>query len=93
MPSAHHDHQVAASPVPGTITARQAVQTVSDLLQERGRDWYDIVEGTPLNDLGLDSMEMAELFMAFEEVAGQRLDPESADGIRLVGDLARLRPL
>jgi acyl carrier protein len=75
------------------ITGRQAVQVVSDLLQERGRDWYHIVEGTPLNALGLDSLDMAELFMAFEDVAGQRLDPDSADGARLVGDLARVRPL
>ena len=75
------------------ITARQAVQAVSELLQDRGRDWYTIVDDTPLNALGLDSLDMAELFMAFEDMAGQRLDPDSADGARLVGDLARLRPL
>jgi acyl carrier protein len=75
------------------LTVQQAVQVVSDLLEDRGRDWYDVREDTPLDELGLDSLDMAELFMGFEDVAGQRLDPDSADNATLVGDLAQLRPL
>lgn len=76
-----------------SITIEQAVQAVKEALAERGSSVYDVVEGTSLKDLGLDSMELAELFMALEDLTGARLDPDSAEDVELVRDLTHLRPL
>jgi acyl carrier protein len=72
------------------ITTEQAVQAVAELLDERGRP-VDVDAGTRLTDLGLDSLDLAELSLALEEIAGARMDPASAETAASVGDLSRLR--
>ncbi len=47
----------------------------------------------PLQDLGLTSLDIAELFVALEELAGCELDPQSATGAMTVKDLGDLRCL
>ena len=44
-------------------------------------------------DLGLDSLDVAEIFLYLEEQAGCRLDPESAGVLERVGDLVNLKAL
>lgn len=75
------------------ITAEDAVRAVSELLEERGRDFGDICADTPVRELGLDSLDVAELFMALEEIAGARIDVDSRQAVVLVGDLAALELL
>lgn len=58
----------------------------------RGQD-VDLAPDTRLDGLGLDSLEIAEIFVALDDEAGTDLDRESAGAIVVVADLARLRPL
>jgi acyl carrier protein len=58
----------------------------------RHRD-VEITPDTNLRDLGLDSLERAEIFLDLEDAAGVELDQQSAEGVEVVADLADLRPL
>ena len=75
------------------ITAEDAVRAVSELLEERGRDFRGIRADTPVEELGLDSLDVAELFMALAEIAGGPIDVDSRHAIVLVRDLAALELL
>lgn len=52
-----------------------------------------ITPDLPLAELGLDSLDQAELFLALEGAAGQELDADSIADARVVGDLATLRSI
>ena len=75
------------------ISAHDAVEAVLEILDARGTDWGAVTIDTNLRHLGLDSVELAELFMILEERAGARLDPASAVQVVVVEDLTRLRIL
>jgi acyl carrier protein len=75
------------------ISEQDAIAAVTEVLDGRGADGTEIDPGTNLHDLGLDSLDLAELFMVLEELAGERLDPTSAGDVVLVGDLCNLRTL
>jgi acyl carrier protein len=68
-----------------------AVQAVNDVLTGRQRGIAQVTESTAFDELGFDSLEIAELFAALEDLCGIELDPQSAQSLRTVGDLARLR--
>jgi acyl carrier protein len=78
---------------PAGITVEEAVRAVAEVLEDRVGDWGEICPSTPLAGLGLDSFDVAELFMILEELAGDPIDPRSGDGLTIVGDLTRLRLL
>ena len=78
---------------PAGITVDEAVRAVAEVLEDRVGDWGAIRPDTALAGLGLDSFDVAELFMILEEVAGDPIDPRSAEGLAIVGDLTRLRLL
>lgn len=82
----------AAGPAAIAVTEAQAVRSISDLLEDRGADASEIHGDTPLVELGLDSIELAELFMMLEETLGVRFDPASATDVSTVGDFTKLRP-
>jgi acyl carrier protein len=75
------------------ISAADAIEAVLEILHDRGIDWGEVTADTNLRNLGLDSVELAELFMILEERVGSRLDPESAADVVLVEDLTQLRIL
>lgn len=51
-------------------------------------DDIDITEETSFkDDLGVDSLDLLELVMAFEEEYSVELDPEELEGIQTVGDV------
>ncbi len=51
-------------------------------------DDIDITEDTSFkDDLGVDSLDLLELVMAFEEEYSVELDPEELEGIQTVGDV------
>jgi len=75
------------------IRIEDAIEAVAEILAERGIDWGEVTAETNLRDVGLDSVELAELFMILEERAGTRLDPESAIDVVVVEDLTRLEAL
>jgi acyl carrier protein len=74
------------------VSAEQAVGAVNQVLgNRRGGDPVGVDDR--LEDLGLDSLDVAELFLTLEELAGCQLDPASAGALERVGDLAGLREL
>jgi acyl carrier protein len=77
----------------GGITIEQAVDAVNQILGGR-RTGEEAIDGdTRFLDLGLDSLDVSELFLSLEEAADQRLDPGSAGELLKVSDLTKLRPL
>ena len=51
-------------------------------------DDVEITEDTSFkDDLGVDSLDLLELVMAFEEEYNMELDPEELEGIQTVGDV------
>lgn len=72
-------------------TGAIAVQAVDDVLANRGRGTRHVSTSTRLDELELDSLEVAELFAALEDRCGLELDPESAGSLVTVGDLTQLR--
>lgn len=75
------------------LSERLVVDAVNEVLGVKRRQFEPIEAGTPLIELNLDSLDVAELFMAIEDHSGLELDPDSARSLETVGDLARLRPM
>jgi acyl carrier protein len=75
------------------ISESDAIEAVSEILASRGIDWGAVTPRTDLRDIGLDSLELAELFMILEERAGTRFDPASASDVAVVADLTMLTAL
>jgi len=73
------------------LTEALVVDAVNEVLGAKRRDFEPVEAGTPLAELCLDSLDVAELFMAIEDHAELDLDPDSASSLETVGDLARLR--
>ncbi len=73
------------------IDLPDALAAVREILGT-GRGGAPVEAGSRLVDLGLDSLDAAELFLLLEEKAGQPLDPGSAGELERVEDLTRLRP-
>lgn len=76
---------------PSAIDLQDALAAVREILGP-GRGGTPVEPGSRLVDLGLDSLDAAELFLLLEEKAGQALDPGSAGELERVEDLTRLRP-
>jgi len=76
----------------GAITLEQAVDAVNEVLGGRRSGGQQIDGETRFLDLGLDSLDVSELFLSLEEAADQRLDPGSAGELVKVSDLTRLQP-
>ncbi len=62
---------------------------VIDIIKEQlNIDDIEITEETSFkDDLGVDSLDLLELVMAFEEEYNIELDPEELEGIQTVGDI------
>lgn len=62
---------------------------VIDIIKEQlNIDDVEITEETSFkDDLGVDSLDLLELVMAFEEEYSIELDPEELEGIQTVGDI------
>ena len=74
-------------------TIEIAIQAVTEVLSNKRSAARTIDATTPLNQLGLDSLEVAEVFTALEDLCGCELDTEPPQPITTVGDLATLRAL
>lgn len=74
-----------------TLTEAMAVEAVKEVLANTRRRDQQVDASVELESLGLDSLEVAELFAVLEELSGLQLDPDSAQSLVTVGDLARLK--
>ena len=76
----------------GPVTTELACEALARVLERKGR--VEALDAqTNLRALDLDSLDIGELFVTLEELTGQELDPESAEGVELLGDLVRVRAL
>lgn len=75
------------------LTVEQVVEVARTAISRIRSQDVEITPETRFRDLGLDSLEIAEIFLELEDVAGVELDQQSAEGLELVSDLVRLRPL
>ncbi|MDP8942518.1 MAG: phosphopantetheine-binding protein [Actinomycetota bacterium] len=73
------------------LTEEMAVDAVNEVLASKRERWTPVDSSTLLERLDLDSLDVAELFATLEDRSGLDLDPDSANALRTVGDLARLR--
>jgi acyl carrier protein len=72
------------------LTESMAVDVVNEVLGSKRERWQSVSASTPLAELDLDSLEVAELFAMLEDRSGVDLDPDSATSLKTVGDLAGL---
>lgn len=74
------------------LTVEAAVEAVQGLLADKKPGSGRVTPDTVLTELGLDSMDAAELLLRLEEAAGVALDPSSAGEAKTVADLAKMQP-
>lgn len=75
----------------GELSEAAIVEAVNEVLASKRPGFEPVEASTPLAALSLDSLDVAEIFMALEDHAGCELDPDSARALETVGDLARIR--
>ena len=65
------------------------LERIVEIIREQlNIDDMDITEDTSFkDDLGVDSLDLLELVMAFEEEYNIELNPEELEGISTVGDI------
>lgn len=65
------------------------LEKIVDIIREQlNIEDIDITEDTSFkDDLGVDSLDLLELVMAFEEEYNIELNPEELEGISTVGDI------
>jgi acyl carrier protein len=67
-----------------------ALAAVRRLLARRGIDATELAATTRIDDLGLDSTDVVDLFGDLEERCERELDPDTALDAETIGDLTRL---
>jgi len=75
------------------VTEAMVVDAVNEVLGAKRGQFEPIDAATPLVELNLDSLDVAELFMAIEDHSGVELDPDTVPELETVGDFVRLRPV
>ncbi len=75
------------------IDEEEIVKAVNTVLANTRLDPPRAEPDVPLQALGLSSLDMAELFVALEELAGGEIDAQSVTSTMTVKDLTSLRCL
>lgn len=83
---------MSVNPVP-EIKVEDVVAAVETVMRSRRGHQEEITADTPIEELQLNSLDVAEVFLQIEEGLGCELDPQSMPEPVVVGDLARLQPL
>jgi acyl carrier protein len=73
------------------ITVDDAVEAVKRVLSRKSVDGIDLQPDTRFEDLGLDSLDAADLCITLEEIAGRPLDVSSLSEAATIADLAAVR--
>jgi acyl carrier protein len=73
------------------LTTDDAVRAVRRVLANKGEPATEVGVDSLLRDLGLDSLDLAEVLILLEDVVRGELEPASAGRLERVGDLSRLR--
>lgn len=72
------------------LSASAVVAVVQDVVSRRNPVRFPIHLRTPLPDLGLDSLDLAEIVIALEDSVGRSCEFELPDRLQTVGDLLEL---
>lgn len=75
----------------GKVTLDQAIQAVNSVLAKSRRDAPVATAETTMEELGLTSLDIAEVVVALEDLIGGELDTVNAPDVTRVGDLVNLR--
>lgn len=75
------------------VTVGHVIEAIEITLERRRGRGSAVTPDTRLEDLGLSSLDYAEVFLSIQEIVGFELDPESAGEVECVRDLARLEGL
>jgi acyl carrier protein len=70
------------------VTVEDAMAAIDAHLARTRSDWTPVTPTTRLEDLELDSFEIAEILLSLEEAKGTRLELEAVLEAVLVEDLA-----
>jgi acyl carrier protein len=71
------------------VEAEAVIAIVQEVLRDQKHVAIDVSTETVLEALGLTSLDVTEIFLRAEALAGRELDPEEAIGVESVGDLVR----
>ena len=77
---------------PPPVTLELALRAVSDVLPARRRPRVALGPDTRFEDLGMSSLDVAEVFVRLEELVGRPLDASEVESTHTIGDLLALRP-
>ena len=69
------------------------VKAINEVLGMKRSNWEPVRPDTRLDQLELDSLDIAEVFATLEDWLGLELDPDSVGEVETVADLAALRAL
>lgn len=72
----------------GRVTVGDAIAAINEHLASTRIDWTPVTPSTRLDDIDLDSFEIANVLLSLEEAKGHRLDLDAIAGATLVEDLA-----
>ena len=76
-----------------TISLDIAFAAVRDVLPPKRRDRVELTPETRFeDDLGFSSLEVGEVFVRLEELAGQRLDTSRIEHTKTIADLLEIEP-
>ena len=70
----------------GVVTAKQIVDRVFEILVELGPEPDEIHPDATLEELDIDSLDLVEVAQILFQEFGIKLDPESFEGVRTVGE-------
>lgn len=70
------------------VTVSEAIAAINDHLATTRTEWTPVVPTTRLDDLDLDSLEIANVLLSLEETKGCRLSLDSVADAVFVKDLA-----
>jgi acyl carrier protein len=77
----------------GDIDIDRILRVLTRVMRERRKPVPDdIGPATRLDELDLDSLDVAEVFINLEDDLGYRLDSETIGDPEVVADLAQIRP-
>jgi acyl carrier protein len=72
------------------VTVSDAIAAINEHLARTRTDWAPVIPTTRLDDLDLDSFEIANVLLSLEEAKGCRLSLDSIADAVFVKDLAVL---
>jgi acyl carrier protein len=75
----------------GDVTLDQALEAVNSVLAKSRRNAPVATAETTMEELGLTSLDIAEVVVALEDLIGGELDTANAADVNRVGDLVLLR--